>query len=177
MSDPHLFEFLSRPEFKMCFALVWVAGSADYRGVYPLDDDSYRTPGTAPGKAEYWEESFRRAIRYLAFEHGYIFEAVRPHQDGRIDGREPITPENRTYRLTLADGGLPHLLSALEEAARHLEEECPSFDLEPLLAAAADVRQSLQGVKIDPEKEALREHLRRSAFASLGITDGKESMH
>jgi hypothetical protein len=177
MPDPHLFEFLSRPEFKMCFALAWVSDSADYRGCYPLDNDSYRTPGSLPGKAEFWEESIRRAIRYLAFEHGYVFEAVRPRQDGRIDGREPITPENRFYRLQLADGGLPHILSALEEAARHLEERCPGFDLEPLLAAAADVRQSLAGIKIDPEKEALREQLRRSAFASLGIVDAEETLN
>ncbi len=177
MPEPHLFEFLSRPEFKMCFALAWVSDAADYRGVYPLDSDNYRTPGSPPGKAEFWEESIRRAIRYLAFEHGYVFEAVRPHRDGRIDGKEPITPENKLYRIQLADGGLPHILSALEEAVVLLEQRCPGFEVEPLLAAAADVRATLGSVRINPEEETLRERLRRSAFASLGLTAGEEMGH
>lgn len=178
LSEPHLFEFLSRPEFKMCFAVIFIADSADYGGVYPINDPGYCTPGTVPGKsAQFWEESFRRAARFLAFEHGYIFEAIRPEQDGRILAGHSICPQNKLYAVLLADGGLPHVLSALEDAATHLEFRCPGFDTEPLRAAAADVRQSLEGVKIDPEKEALREQLRRSAFASLGITDGKETTH
>jgi hypothetical protein len=177
MSEPLLFEFLSRAEWKMCFALIWVNDSLDYKGAYPLDSESYRTPGTPEGKAEFWEESFRRAIRYLSFEHGYEFEAVRPHRDGRIDGKYPITPENKLYAVTLADGGLPHLVSCLTEAGYALELRCPGFDTEPLFAAAADIDLSLAQVKINPEQEALRERFRESVFGSLGLTRGQEVTH
>lgn len=177
MSEPLLFEFLSRAEWKMCFALIWVNDSLDYKDAYPLDSESYRTPGTPAGKAEYWEESFRRAIRYLAFEHGYEFEAVRPHRDGRIDGRYPITPENKLYSVVLADGGLPHLSRCLREAADHLEERCPGLDVEPLEAAAADIVLSLQQIKIDPEKEALRERFREGVFNSLGLVRDQEVLN
>jgi hypothetical protein len=177
VSEPLLFEFLSRAEWKMCFALIWVSDSADYKGAYSLDSESYRTPGSPAGKAEFWEESFRRAIRYLSFEHGYEFEAVRPHRDGRIDGKRPITPENKLYAVTLADGGMPHLLSALRDAAAHLNARCPQVDTEPLQAAAADIELSLQQVKINPEQEALRERFRESVFGSLGLARGQEVLH
>jgi hypothetical protein len=177
VSEPLLFEFLSRAEWKMCFALIWVSDSADYKGAYSLDSESYRTPGSPAGKAEFWEESFRRAIRYLSFEHGYEFEAVRPHRDGRIDGKRPITPENKLYAVTLADGGMPHLLNCLRDAAGEFGLKCPGLAVEPLQAAAADIQQSLDQVKINPEQEALRERFREGVFGSLGLTRGQEVTH
>lgn len=176
--EPHLFEFLSRVEFKTCFAVAFVADAADYAGAYPLNDASFCTPGTPPGtSAESWEESFRRALRNLAFEHGYPFEAVRAEPDGRILAGSPICPENRLYVLMFADGGLPHVPDALNSAITDLATKCPSFDAGPLRAALADVEEAVAAVRIDPEGDVLRDRLRSAAFASLGLVRDPQALN
>lgn len=180
MSAPHLFTYLTREEFKTLFALVFVAQAVDFRGCYPLDD--FATPGTeeVPLAQATWEESIRRAGRYLALTYGIEFPSLRFERDGRILApAEPCQPENMLYVRLFESGQMPSPESALEAAIAKLQN-VEGFDLEPLRSALAGVRQSRDLVlseEIEPEVKAMAEAYMDAALGTVGVVRHKEGVH
>lgn len=135
---PTLFEFLTREEFQLCWALVFVENSEELEHELPLAD--YATP-EAPASLE---EDFRRAIRYLA-DNGYHFRGLS------LDGWEimghlpPIEPRNLAYHLKFVSGSMPSPAVALQAAIPALRD----LGLE---SAADRLREALEGV-LEAQKE------------------------
>jgi hypothetical protein len=163
---PHLFACLTQREWKMLFAVAFVDQAGDYADCYHLSDFA---SSDRPGKADCWEELFFRAIRMLAKDHGYEFEAVRVLPSGGIGGHEAIAPANMLYYSLLASGQLPHVRMAIESAIEDLTARCPQFDLQPLREAREAVINSVKAAPVgNPESRAALEAFRRDALASVG---------
>jgi hypothetical protein len=167
---PHLFICLTREEFKLCFALAFIEhqGREDYGGAIGLD--RYATPGTE-ALADSWEEEVKRAIRYLTFDHGFVFEAIRAYENMSIQGH-PIEEGNMVYVLQMKDGGLPNVLSALQQAIAW-GEQYPSLPLDTFRAVERDVQASLESIpRLDPDIQASLEELDAAALDAVGVVRG-----
>lgn len=107
---PCLFEFLTREEFQLCWAVAFVNNDEEYQREFPLAD--YGTPGS---DGDTWDERFRRAIRYLA-DHGWCFKGLN------LDGWEimgempPVQPKNLAYHIIFESGSMPSPIIALHGA-------------------------------------------------------------
>lgn len=175
MKNHHLYCALTREEFQVVWAIRMTLGFESFDDAYPLD--AYPSPG-APEFAETYEEQVRRAIRFLALEHGFAFQGLEVHDDGRIEGRM-IEPRNAVYVRSIAlysatagaAGAMPHPIRAAETAIRILEERCPRLSLDPLhqlireLDAAVD-----EAPDPDPEEVAAIEKIRNKALAAVGVS-------
>jgi len=180
---PHLFCFLTREEWKLCYAAAFIEhqGQSDYGGALGLD--RYATPGLE-GRTDDWSEEFRRAIRWLAMEHGFEFQTLRVGENGSITGR-PTEPDgwsddvpraplwgNALFVFMLAQGQLPNPLDAI----RHAISWCvryPTLPLDTFRAVEADIMESLADVSpIDPEIQATLERLDQEALNVLGVLRG-----
>jgi hypothetical protein len=167
---PHLFICLTREEFKLCFALAFIEsqGREDYGGAIGLD--RFPTPGTK-AQADSWEEEVRRAIRYLDDEHGFQFEGIQAGNNGSLQCH-PIEEGNMVYVLQMKDGGLPNVLSALQQAIAW-GEQYPSLPLDTFRAVERDVQASLESIpRLDPDIQASLEELDAAALNAVGVVRG-----
>lgn len=165
--QPHLFEFLSRLEFKLCWAFAFIEsqGREDYGGALGLD--RYATPGQE-GQTDSWLEEVKRAIRWLAFEHGYEFGAVTPYENGSIvcsavlgsDGKPTVPePANRLYVMMLAQGQLPSPLDAVRYAITCATEgPLKSLPVDLLRSVEADIQESLDSMPAMPPEITAKLH-------------------
>lgn len=158
---PHLVQFLTREEFKVVFAVSFLADSEDYGGFFELG--AYATPGASDTM---WEETFRRVIRWLHFEHGFDFAGLMPRPDGRILADKPICIPNFHFWEMLKLGQLPDPVSAIRVALEVLPERCPGFDLEVLRGALADIEDAAARVR-GPEPGEMDQ---ADAFADLALS-------
>lgn len=175
MSAPHLYQCLTREEFKLCWALRMTLGFESFDDAYPLD--SHPSPG-APDIADTYDEQMKRAIRFLALDHGFNFAGLTVHEDGSIHGGM-IEPRNMTYVRNIAlyvrTGGelgvMPHPISAAKTAIRILEEQCPALSTEPLHQLIRELELAIDEMP-DPEPEAEAEIAREknAALATIGMT-------
>lgn len=172
---PHLFQCLTKEEFQTCWALRATLGFESFDDAYPLDE--FPTPGHPP-EAETYEEQVRRAIRFLALDHGFAFEGLAVHEDGRIEG-VPVEPRNLAYVQAIAVGHLPNPLHACDVAVRVLEERCPSVSTAPLQQLRQEIDQAVeQAPPPDPESWAEYERAREAGLRALGLTrHTKEILH
>lgn len=170
MSEHHLFEFLTREEWRICYAVQFLNDWDEYANPFSLE--RFATPGLE-GVDEHYEESFRRAIRFLALEHGFKFKALHPQEDGAIYSEEPVEPRNRVYINLLQSGGAPDIPGCLREL---LENAPPSLATEAIVEAIHEI----EGVKADVERkfdeqrpEIEQEISRRErVLASWGVVTG-----
>jgi hypothetical protein len=170
VSDHHLFEFLTREEWRMCYAVQFLDDFEEYADAFDLD--RFATPGEE-GDPDTYEESFRRAIRFLALEHGFEFKALRPREDGSIYAEEPIEARNRVYVSLLQTGGAPDIPGCLREL---LERAPPSLSTDPIVEAihevetvAKDIERKAGEQRPEIEQEISR---REQALASWGVVTG-----
>lgn len=177
MSDkekPHLFQCLTKAEFQTCWALRMTQGFESFDDAYPLD--SYPSPGS-PDIADSYEEQMRRAIRFLALDHGFEFSGVTCYDDGRMDCVE-VEPRNAVYVRSIqlylmsdgAVGAMPHPLKAIEVAIETLEEHAPSVSIAPLQQLARELDQAVEATP-EPEPEAYAEYQKDIAegLAAIGV--------
>lgn len=136
---PTLFTYLTRDEWKTCFALAFLAETAEYGATVNLQ------PYHVPGKETTWESAFIAVVRWLALEHGVEFEAVWVREEDQeilAFQREPMCEGNRIYLELLALGKLPNIPMAFKTAIKTLNERAPDFDTEPLREALASVEEA-----------------------------------
>lgn len=107
---PCLFEYLTREEFQLAYAVAFVGKSEDYGETFPLAD--YATPGASD---ETWEELFRRAIRWLA-DNGWSFKGLSLDGWEIMGGNPPIQPKNLAYFVQFASGSMPSPVVAIQGA-------------------------------------------------------------
>lgn len=173
--EPHLFCFLTQPEWKLCFSLVFCVDFFDEES-YPLAQ--YSSP-EHPGDT--WEELFRRAIRFLALEHNFEFRGVHVNREGIVVEHTVVQPENALYATQAKAGQLPgNPRYALAEAVQMIEQlPIPSLDPEPLRACLAATEQQVQELraKVDPDKMRKRYENDQKALASIGVRPIKEVVH
>lgn len=165
MKRTHLFECVSQDELRLAFSIAFLEVTDAFSGSYSIH--RYATPGYE-GPTRDWLELFMRAIRFLALEKGYEFEALQVSRSGSIGGVRRVCPANLNY-VILLDGGLPDVEIALRHAVEFAEQRVPSLDAEPLKQALAQVRRdvAMAMAQADPEETKLiREH-RREAFRAL----------
>lgn len=170
MSDePTLFEYLTQDEWKTCFALAFLADTAEYGPTVNLRP--YHVLG---GYDDTWESSIIAAVRLLALEHGFDFEAVFVREEDMeilAVQREPLCPENRVYLHSLGVGKLPDIPLAMKTAVRLLEERAPNFSTEPMREALAEIEDARRRVLQTTDGDEL-EQTRRfidAALAQLGV--------
>lgn len=165
---PHLFQCLTRKELQLCWALRMTLGFESYEDAYPLAD--YRSPGT-PTEADTYEEEVRRAIRFLALEHGYEFQGISAFDDGQLECR-PIEPRNIVYVRAIALGHFPNPYRAIDTAVALLEASCPKVSVDPLLQLRRELRMAVDSLP-EPDLEALAEYEndRKGALAAIGVEE------
>lgn len=175
-APPHLFTFLTREEFKLCFAVAFVSYTDVFSDAYPLA--RYSTPGHEPADHT-WEELIKQAIRYLGLECGYQFQALVPHDDGRITAQVQIEPRNAAFQRLFEWGSLPDVEDALRVAIRLQEVGLPALDPEPLRAALATVRGHLETVRRQVNPDALAEivRIRRRALDEMVEASLSKEVH
>ncbi len=165
-APPHLFTFLTREEFKLCFAVAFVSYTDVFSDVYPIA--RYATPGHEPADHT-WEELIKQAIRYLGLECGYRFQALTPYDDGRITAQVQIEPRNAAFQRIFEWGSLPDVEDALRVAVRMQGDGLVKIPQEPLRDALAIVRGHLETVRRQVNPEAMAEvvKMRRRALDEL----------
>ena len=175
-SRPHLYQGLTQDEFRLCWALRMTLAFEDFDDAYPLD--AYATPGS-PDIAETYDEQMKRAIRFLAIEHGFPFQGLRAHEDGRIEvGVPPVQPENIAYARGIAMGNFPHPIQAAKTAIRLIEEHGLSLSPDPLHQLIRELHQAVDlAPDPDPEEHAEIENLKAKALASIGLERKPETTH
>jgi hypothetical protein len=163
-ADHHLFEFLTREEWRMCYALQFLNDWEEYADAF--DIDRFATPGTE-GRPESYEESFRRAIRFLALGHGFTFTSLQCLDSGEIYG-EPIEERNLLYVNLLATGGSPDIPGCLREL---LAKAPSSVTSEPIREAIEEIEQVVRHIEATAPKDVINERLkaREVALASWGV--------
>lgn len=176
MPDPHhLFTFLTREEWRVCYAVQFLDDFEEYADAFDLD--RFATPG-AEGPAEHYEESFRRAIRFLALEHGFPFREVKVQETGEIYAEEVVEEGNLHYFNLLALGKAPDILGCLREL---LDKAPASMNTEPVREAISEisrVRKDIERQAKERGKEMRQEiEAREKALFSWGVTtDHEEGM-
>lgn len=172
---PHLYQGLTREEFQLCWALRMTLAFEDFDDAYPLD--AYATPGTE-GSAETYDEQIKRAIRYLAIEHGFPFQGLRAFEDGRIEvGVPPIQPENLVYARGIALGNFPHPIHAARTAIRLIEEHDMALSTDPLRQLIKELNQAVEmAPEPDPEEYAEYENLKTKALRAIGLERKPETI-
>lgn len=170
-----LFQALTQEEFKLVYAVDWLARSDDYGVHFPLAN--FATPGKPADGDGTVAEDFKRVIRWLNFEHGVEFEGVEPWQDGAIAGTI-VCPANLKYFEMLATGMPPDYLSALTTAIQVLEERAPGMNLEIFRAALSDLRLTIATrPKGDPEAEVQADRFADAALAAVGVVRGNRAIN
>lgn len=174
----HLFTHLTREEWKLCFALVFLEASDEFTESYPLAQ--FASPDSE-GRSRDYIELFQRAIRYLALEHGYSFEGLRVYENGNVAPFSQVEPRNMAYRHLLASGDLPDLPLLLETAVEMARRHAPRLNLGPLRGMYAKVQGDLRQMEdwrkaADPEGEVDAElaNLRDQGMRSLGLVPDDE---
>ena len=166
-----LFQCMAREEFKLAYAVCFLADSEDY-GQH-CDLTPFATPG-CESQGDTWLESFRRVVRWLSLEHGFVWEGLDPQQDGRIRARQ-VEPRNFIYFNMLATGQSPDIEDALVTAIRLLEERAPAAPVEAFRAALADVRATLATVPgVDPDAQRQADEFAEQALGIVGVVRGSD---
>lgn len=175
MSAPHLFQCLTKPEFQACWAIRCTLGFESFDDAYPLAD--FASPGHSE-EAETYEEQVRRAIRFLALDHGFAFEGLSVHEDGRIQG-VPVEPRNIAYVQAIATGEMPNPLRACQVAVQVLEDRCPSVSTSPIRQLAQEIEEAIEAAPPpDPESWAEWERSKEAALNALGLSrESREMIH
>lgn len=169
-SRPHLFHFLTHDELRLCLCVAMAAKSSSSHRCYPLVE--HRTPGYGDASdadvCNDWAELVRRAVRYLHFEHGLEFDAIRPKRDGRIVSTGPITPGNERYVLLFRSGGFPDFTVLVPRALRWAQLHVASLDREPLRNLAAEINAEVErGLRtIDHDELAQLAAIQQAAIES-----------
>lgn len=166
--QPHLFVFLTQPEWKLCYALAFADINEMTTDAYPLVQ--YATEGH---EGDTWEEQFRRAIRFLHLACEWRFKGIWVNQEGVIREKRVVEPRNFLYVRNLRSGRLPgDPRAALQEALRLIADDGHrNLDPEPLRVCLDVVERQVafQMAMQDPEK--LRELAKRDedALGSIGV--------
>lgn len=165
---PHLFEYLTQEEWKTCFSLAFLADTSAYGREFDLSD--YHVPG----QEATWESAIIAAVRFLALEHDFEFEAIGVREEDHdivSKQRNPVRPENRLYLELLALGKLPDIPLAMGTAIKLLRERAPSFNTEALEQCREDVREQVRQAvaSTDPEELERTEKVLDAALGSLGV--------
>lgn len=170
---PTIFTYLTREEWKTCFALAFLADT-EYESTVNL------RPYQVEGKERTWESAIIAAVRFLALEHGFKFEGVGVREEDQeilAFQREPVCEGNRIYLDLLALGKLPNIPAAMRTAIRLLNERAPDFNTEPLREALADVEAARDTMLATTDSEELK-HTERfidHALAAIGVERVKAS--
>lgn len=159
---PTFFEFLTRDEVRLCFCLAFLENAQGFGGAYPTE--RFATP-SIEGRTDSWIELFRRAIRYLALECDFEFQALDVRADGHILSAGAIEPRNVAYQALFDSGGMPDLEAALRDTIPMVEREIPGLDPEPLRAALSKVSGDVKvAEQMDPKRAAGIRRLRQAAI-------------
>jgi hypothetical protein len=175
-APPHLFTFLTREEFKLAFAVAFVASTDVFGSSYPLE--RYRTPGFDAEPS--WEELIRQAVRYLGLERGYEFTSLHPHDDGRITSSHQVEPRNAAFVRILEWGSLPDVEDAIRTALAMRTRGSVDLPAEPLEDALEIVRGHLDAARKAVNPEALAEIVRirrRVLEEMMGSAAGREAIN
>lgn len=160
----HLFEYLTREEWKTLYALAFLDGTDHYGGAYPLR--RYADPRAD----ETWEEGFYRGLKWLSLEHGVEFTGVAVSRDGEITvPGEPVCEQNLVYLDAFRLGVGANPISAMEVACRWLSRNAPDVNLEPLKGCLADLREQRDAVEVPGEVRDAVMAFRRKALRTIGI--------
>lgn len=170
---PHLFVFLTREEFRLCWILAFMESFEEYRGTFPLE--RYATPGKE-GKADDWGEEVRRAARYLHFECEYDFSDLDFYEDGRIIPKgPPVEPRNQAYLHMFMAGSIPDPERAATDSIAWARHNVPRLDYEPIAQFCDDITKEKARVQaeLNPEHQEEILHLRKRALDKIGIAVGE----
>jgi hypothetical protein len=174
-SEPSLFQFLTRKEFKLCWTLALMESFEEYRGTFPLM--AFFSPGET-GRADDWGEEIRRAIRFLKLDKGYEFENLEVEWNGSMTPKGPMTKEgyfNQMFQVQLSTGSMPDPLVACKEALSYIEERSIPLDTDPIIQFMNEVASEKDRMKevlreIVPEESRKEvDRLRVDALAQLGV--------
>lgn len=166
----HIFECLTRPEWKLCYTLVSLLHFEGYKDSYPIDD--YATPGLE-GETSNVEELFRRAARFLALEVGMEFEGLHSFEaSGSFKGL-PIERRNLVYLEPIRVGHVPSdLVHSARVAVAVANEKAPGLDTRPIeefLYEQANIVDRVVG-QADPQETGEEIERSKEALKHLGIT-------
>jgi hypothetical protein len=166
---PHVYEFFTHDELKLCLCVAFAAKAQESYGVYPIDQ--YATPGEEHESNE-WTELVLRAARYLAFEHGLLYAGVHCHRDGRVTAEKPVAPGNYLYVALIKAGGFPDFDVLLPQVISWAAENAPSLPLEPLRSLLHDIEAEISAGLLAADPGVMRQiaELRREAVAVVRPT-------
>lgn len=161
---PHLFVCMTREEFKLIFAVAFIASADLFEGAY--DIERYATEG---GMSDDWVELFKRAIRYLVYDCGAEFPGLEPVDDGAIYV-QPIEPRNEAYIYLMGGGRLPDVEDAMRVALELAPHRAPKLDTEPLQEALVTIARQKESLRKQMNPEAVRAimELRNRTLAGSG---------
>jgi hypothetical protein len=164
-TPPHLFEFLTRDELILALCVVMATKADESYGCYPIN--RYPTPGKEGGTSD-WTELVLRAVRYLNFEHGMLYQGVVPHRDGRLTAERPIAPGNALFVLKFKMGSMPDFDILIPQALTFAGIRCPSLQLEPMRSLLADIEAEIASIaaSLTPEDVAVLTNQRQQAVAA-----------
>lgn len=164
---PHLFVCMTREEFKLIFAVAFIASADMFEGAY--DTERYASEGAM---GDNWIELFKRAIRYLVYDCGAEFQGLEPVDDGAIYV-EPVEERNEAYVYLLGMGKLPNVEDAMRVALEMTPHRAPKLDTEPLREALATIARQKESLRKQMNPEAVRAvmELRNRTLAGSGEGD------
>src|SRR5512134_1720291 len=157
-SVPHLWTFMSREEFALCYGVTFVTRKLEYLDCYQID--RYPTPGEQGKRNGDVFELVKRAIRFLSFEHGMRFERLVALEGGEIGvpvGQpvEPLCPPHNLYVSVVRAGGHLNVDFLLPIAIRHARRVVPSLPVQPMENALSEVEELLAARRAAIQPEVL----------------------
>lgn len=170
---PHLWEYLSREELILVFCVTMVAQSDVTADAYPINE--YPTPGEE-GPTNDWTELTKRAIRYLSFEHGSLWQGIQVHRDGSITGERPIAEIHAIYIAQFKTGGFPNFDILIPQALDIASVRVPTLYLEPMRSLLAEIQEELRlrieatPVEVFDAVNQLRDAAREHTHRALGFS-------
>lgn len=151
----HPWVYLSHSEWKLCYAISFLASSTEYgESAYPLDRFTSE-PFTSV--LSDWGKLIDCAIRYVALDLGLLFSGLSVHPAGDIILEQVVAPGNSMHVMLAAAGKLPGNPRAAIQAALQFYEKgiLPTLNPEPMRSALVEIEESLQAVREATPRENL----------------------
>jgi hypothetical protein len=160
-----------------CWALAFVCTFDNYADAYPLG--AHASPGLE-GPTGNPGEMTRRAVRFLALDHGHEFPGVNVASNGALVLVSEVEPQNLRFLLRAGKArmhGQDHCSMPIDPRAAYrvaldwLPERCPGVDLSALREALGETSASAEEFRdrLTPEELAEEGAILDASLATIGI--------
>lgn len=161
---------LTKREFSLVWSVDQLRDAEEYEDEFAAVDD-YATPGFE-SRSDLYVERFRRTIRYLTAEWGWVWTWLEPDiESGSIRRKgEGLEPGNAAYLAAMAMAKVDYEVNT-RRAAMLAEEEGKERLARVLFDAAENISDAVRARIADADPEAFSQFAKQNdeILSSLGV--------